>query len=179
VSEASDIISTAAHEEANIIFGAVIDQKMQGKIKVTVIATGFDRSRVATSPAAQQSIVTPSDMSAYTALKHSGDIRSVAGGGRVVLTRRPGIDLSALRPAAGIPMPLLAGDGPDDPSPLDTPAFLRRHEGSAGARASLIIRASDNGSSPPPPCLASGHARSAVHMCVDRGGAAAGISSGA
>jgi cell division protein FtsZ len=129
VSEASDIISTAAHEEANIIFGAVIDQKMQGKIKVTVIATGFDRARVAASPAAQQSMVTPSDMSAYAALKQGSEVRSVAGGGRVVLARRPVIDLSSLRPASGIPMPLLTGDGSDDASPLDTPAFLRRHEG--------------------------------------------------
>jgi cell division protein FtsZ len=128
VSEASDIISTAAHEDANIIFGAVVDQKMKGKIKVTVIATGFDRALVAMSPAAQQSIVTPSDMSAYAALKQSGDARSVAGTGRVVLARRPMIDLSSLRPTSGIPMPLLGGDA-DDASPLDTPAFLRRHEG--------------------------------------------------
>jgi cell division protein FtsZ len=128
VSEASDIISTAAHEDANIIFGAVVDQKMKGKIKVTVIATGFDRGRVAMSPAAQQSIVTPSDMSAYAALKQSGDTRSVAGGGRVVVSRRSTIDLSSLRPVSGIPMSLLPADG-DDASPLDTPAFLRRHEG--------------------------------------------------
>jgi cell division protein FtsZ len=127
VSEASDIISTAAHEEANIIFGAVVDQKMQGKVKVTVIATGFDRARVAMSPAAQQAIVTPSDMSAYAAIKQSGDARTVAGAARVVVARRQTIDLSSLRPASGIPMPLLPAD--DDASPLDTPAFLRRHEG--------------------------------------------------
>ena len=45
VSEASDIIYTAAHEDANIIFGAVVDPKMEGKVKITVIATGFDRAR--------------------------------------------------------------------------------------------------------------------------------------
>ena len=43
VSEASAIIQEAAHEEANIIFGAVVDPKMEGKVKITVIATGFDR----------------------------------------------------------------------------------------------------------------------------------------
>ena len=43
VSEASSIIQEAAHEEANIIFGAVVDPKMAGKVKITVIATGFDR----------------------------------------------------------------------------------------------------------------------------------------
>src|SRR3954466_16361616 len=43
VSEASGVIQEAAHEEANIIFGAVVDPKMEGKVKITVIATGFDR----------------------------------------------------------------------------------------------------------------------------------------
>ena len=43
VSEASAIIQEAAHEDANIIFGAVVDPKMEGKVKITVIATGFDR----------------------------------------------------------------------------------------------------------------------------------------
>jgi len=42
VSEASEIIYSAAHEDANIIFGAVVDPKMEGKVKITVIATGFD-----------------------------------------------------------------------------------------------------------------------------------------
>src|SRR5213075_594582 len=43
VSEASAVIQEAAHDEANIIFGAVVDQSMTGKVKITVIATGFDR----------------------------------------------------------------------------------------------------------------------------------------
>lgn len=42
VNEAADIISQAAHPEANIIFGAVQDPSFDGKVKITVIATGFD-----------------------------------------------------------------------------------------------------------------------------------------
>lgn len=42
VTEAADIISKAADADANIIFGAVVDPRMQGEIKITVIATGFD-----------------------------------------------------------------------------------------------------------------------------------------
>lgn len=42
VNEAADIISKAAHPDANIIFGAVQDQAFDGKVKITVIATGFD-----------------------------------------------------------------------------------------------------------------------------------------
>jgi len=54
VSEASAVIQEAAHEEANIIFGAVVDPKMNGRVKITVIATGFDRAaaRPATSASA-------------------------------------------------------------------------------------------------------------------------------
>ncbi|PYS42914.1 MAG: cell division protein FtsZ [Acidobacteria bacterium] len=43
VSEASSIIHDAADDEANIIFGAVLDETMKGQIKITVIATGFDK----------------------------------------------------------------------------------------------------------------------------------------
>jgi cell division protein FtsZ len=42
VHEAADIISRAAHPEANIIFGAVQDASYDGRVKITVIATGFD-----------------------------------------------------------------------------------------------------------------------------------------
>jgi len=48
VQEACSIIQNAAHEDANIIFGAVLDEKMKDAVKITVIATGFkeeDRPR--------------------------------------------------------------------------------------------------------------------------------------
>jgi cell division protein FtsZ len=43
VNEASTLIQNAAHEEANIIFGAVLDESMGDDVKITVIATGFRR----------------------------------------------------------------------------------------------------------------------------------------
>jgi cell division protein FtsZ len=45
VNEAAEIIHAAADPEANIIFGAVIDERMGGEVKISVIATGFDQSR--------------------------------------------------------------------------------------------------------------------------------------
>jgi len=42
VSEAAQIIKEAADQDANIIFGAVIDDKVDGEVRITVIATGFD-----------------------------------------------------------------------------------------------------------------------------------------
>jgi cell division protein FtsZ len=41
VNQASSLIQSAAHEDANIIFGAVLDEKMGEEVKITVIATGF------------------------------------------------------------------------------------------------------------------------------------------
>jgi cell division protein FtsZ len=128
VSEASDIIYNAAHEDANIIFGAVVDPKMEGKVKITVIATGFDRLRSSVSPAEQAVRPTPVDLSAYAGQKEE-EPRIAVGGGRVLLTRRPGLDLSSM-PLKPVAQP--AGHPADDlDSPLayDVPAFLRRQEG--------------------------------------------------
>jgi cell division protein FtsZ len=60
VNEASTIIQSAAHEDANIIFGAVLDEKMKDEVKITVIATGFrqverrERAVTAAATAIQQ-----------------------------------------------------------------------------------------------------------------------------
>ena len=43
VNEAADVVTEAAHPEANIIFGAVIDDSLGDEVKVTVIAAGFDK----------------------------------------------------------------------------------------------------------------------------------------
>jgi cell division protein FtsZ len=46
ISEASTLIQEAVHEDANIIFGSVVDETMGETLRVTVIATGFDHARV-------------------------------------------------------------------------------------------------------------------------------------
>lgn len=46
ISEASKIIQGEAHEDANILFGAVIDETMSDIVRVTVIATGFNKPLV-------------------------------------------------------------------------------------------------------------------------------------
>ena len=123
VSEASDIIHTAAHEEANIIFGAVIDPKMSGKVKITVIATGFDHAIVSASPLAQGSRPTPVDLSAFVTNRGAEDERPVATGGRLTVTRRPVIELPSLSARASYASAVGSDEG------LDVPAFLRRKDG--------------------------------------------------
>ena len=44
VNEASSIISEAAHEDANIIFGTAIDESLDDTVRITVIATGFEEN---------------------------------------------------------------------------------------------------------------------------------------
>src|SRR6185369_103868 len=43
LNEAAEIIGQAAHPDANIIFGAVIDDALGDEVRITVIAAGFDR----------------------------------------------------------------------------------------------------------------------------------------
>lgn len=54
VSDAAQIIADAADPDAKIIFGASIDEEMENKIKITVVATGFD------NPVQQQSVAASS-----------------------------------------------------------------------------------------------------------------------
>jgi cell division protein FtsZ len=57
VDEAATLIQQQAHEDANIIFGAVIDENMGEELRITVIATGFGRPAVE-EPAPQENKVT-------------------------------------------------------------------------------------------------------------------------
>jgi cell division protein FtsZ len=57
VNAASSIIREAADEDANIIFGAVIDENMHDEMKITVIATGFGRGAVAVVAAGASAVI--------------------------------------------------------------------------------------------------------------------------
>lgn len=122
VSEASSIIHEAAHDEANIIFGAVVDSTMQGQVKITVIATGFDRK--AHAPAEQSS--TPVDLQHYSTWTQE-NAEPAAEVPRLSLARQPAVDFPlATAPAVADSGPADAELDLDDTSPVDVPAFLRR-----------------------------------------------------
>ncbi|MEM7495246.1 MAG: cell division protein FtsZ [Myxococcota bacterium] len=53
VNTAVELITEAAHEDANIIFGYVVDDKMGDEVSITVIATGFDAAQTSASAAEQ------------------------------------------------------------------------------------------------------------------------------
>ena len=49
VNEAAELVAQAAHPDANIIFGAVIDESLEDELRITVIATGFEHEKAQTS----------------------------------------------------------------------------------------------------------------------------------
>jgi len=137
VNEASCIIQEAAHEDANIIFGAVVDPDLVGKVKITVIATGFDRksSRVPATGVSQ----TPVDMTRYQ--EYAQRVAAAAGAGPVPLepmeappqpiSRRPTIEVPLRNVDAGAKAVRASaaggnGEAPDLSTQFDVPAFLRR-----------------------------------------------------
>ena len=127
VSEASSIIQEAAHEDANIIFGAVIDPDLKGRVKLTVIATGFDRVSSSRMPAASAT-QTPVDLQDYTTrLRAPAQSIEVTPASRMTFARRPALDISSMPAAVGAEDQAAASESMD--SPLDVPAFLRRSEG--------------------------------------------------
>jgi cell division protein FtsZ len=132
VSEASSIVQEAADEDANIIFGAVVDPALKGKVKITVIATGFG-PQVGTSRLPGAPGATPVDMSAYEAVRARADAPPAPAAAPIISTgRRPALELPfaaagggpATAPAPNAPEPDL-----DLHSSFDVPAFLRRQEG--------------------------------------------------
>lgn len=56
INEAARLVQEVAHPEANIIFGAVIDDALGDEVRVTVIAAGFDKVDVTSAPAAPQAV---------------------------------------------------------------------------------------------------------------------------
>ncbi len=130
VSEASAVIQEAAHEEANIIFGAVVDPRMDGQVKITVIATGFDRGPVAQRSTTASAAQTPVDLHSYSAWKQESTEKIAAAGGgsrmSLNLNRRPLLDLQRRAVNDSARSDAEPRGDFEASSPLDVPAFLRR-----------------------------------------------------
>jgi cell division protein FtsZ len=61
VNEAAAIIKETSHPDVNLIFGAVIDDNMSDEVRITVIATGFEQSRVTSRRPVKASAASPRD----------------------------------------------------------------------------------------------------------------------
>jgi len=118
INEAASLVADAAHPDANIIFGAVIDDALGDEVRITVIAAGFDggtptyKRADPSVPAEGTSETPPAAIPSPTA---AGESREVAA--------RPAIPQPAtVAPGGSSGRPLAAEDFDDD---LDIPEFLR------------------------------------------------------
>jgi cell division protein FtsZ len=133
VQEACSIIQSAADENANIIFGAVMDEKMKDTVKITVIATGFkdeDRPR------------RRAEASGFTVNAGADDFDSVSEPSRMVMeaadepvasSTSGGFAGSQMVPTSSASVDVVALDSMRDAmianfehADLDVPAFLRK-----------------------------------------------------
>ena len=132
VNDASQIVHGAAHEDANIIFGAVVDPALGDRVKITVIATGFGEGREGRAGVKPQ---TPVDLQNYSSwYRQHHEASGQADPGQAATPSIP------VRRRAVIPVPQQAravvGGTPaqppaertdtDETTPFDVPAFLRR-----------------------------------------------------
>ena len=68
VEQAATLVQQAVHPDALTIFGATFDEALDDEIRVTVIATGFDKAEAAAAAAAAGSVVTPTPIQEEEAL---------------------------------------------------------------------------------------------------------------
>jgi cell division protein FtsZ len=123
VHQINEIIHDAVGEDAEIIFGAVHEPAMQGEIRVTVIATGFDRERQQSVSAPQSVMPTPSPLVRGSPVI---PLRPVRGNGA---SRSTLAEIPRRNPPTGNPpvTPEKDRSSPEqDLSDMEIPTFIRR-----------------------------------------------------
>jgi cell division protein FtsZ len=108
IDEAAKAITEAADADANIIFGAIIDEAMQGEVKITVIATGFESEQSRT----QKKLYTPAE----TPISEIPSSQILRRNDRAFFAPEP----EPVKPE------LSRQEEEDDEDELEVPAFIRR-----------------------------------------------------
>src|ERR1051326_7249865 len=135
VNEASTIIQSASHEDANIIFGAVLDEKMKEEVKITVIATGFrtlERSEQRVS-AASAAISSARTVASFTPTRPT-PLPSTSAASSAKPMANPAAPMAAMQRTPATPSreaPSLekvksSVSGNYEEDDLDVPAFIRK-----------------------------------------------------
>jgi cell division protein FtsZ len=151
VTEAASLIQEEAHEDANIIFGAVIDERLADEIRITVIATGFGDLATRYNPRYSSSgaPITAPIQAAATRPVDPATVHPTAPtlpppppqpqqrmfGGKPVrrmgMIVDDGLDIPAFKRRGADPNAMLDRSEPnelgDQDDKLDIPTFLRKH----------------------------------------------------
>ncbi len=117
INDAAKLVEEAVHPDANIIFGAVIDDSLGDEVRVTVIAAGFDETQQHTPRTAS----IPSRQVGGVATDEGVDAVTPAPAAPLSPPAEP---VSASAPDESEPVPVFAADSGDDDD-LDVPDFLR------------------------------------------------------
>ncbi|HAO94061.1 MAG: cell division protein FtsZ [Deltaproteobacteria bacterium GWB2_55_19] len=115
VHEASSLIHEEAHDDAHIIFGAVIDESMGDEVRVTVIATGFGKVHEARTPM-QMPMQMGKEIIPQADIIEDLDVPTV-------IRREKGFELRSHEYRR---LTRLGGHNADDEDMYDTPTFLRK-----------------------------------------------------
>jgi len=132
VNSASTIIQNAAHEDANIIFGAVQDERAKDEVKITVIATGFKTDH----PQRRENVVSAAAAAISSARTAAGYARHEMRREEPRVETGPELQRPVSPPMPQPPSPRReatsldslreAVKGPVEPDDLDVPAFIRK-----------------------------------------------------
>jgi cell division protein FtsZ len=127
VNEASSLIQEAAHEDANIIFGSVIDATFTDEVRITVIATGFDQAEVQEVYTRGISRSRPTQVPiSYPASRVTEKVSAEAQRAETAPVAPPPARQSmGLRHPTPAPR-ILAGLSSQEETEIDIPTFLRR-----------------------------------------------------
>ena len=106
INEAASLVQEAAHPDANIIFGTVIDDSLGDEVRVTVIAAGFDATAARNKP-----------------MVSAGAKVAAGSAGKVTSTLFEPADAAAVPVHTNGSTVRIGGDDDDD---VDVPPFMRR-----------------------------------------------------
>ncbi|WP_433781728.1 cell division protein FtsZ [Actinomycetospora sp. CA-101289] len=151
INESASLVQEAAHPEANIIFGTVIDDSLGDEVRVTVIAAGFDSGSPTHKKLEPQALASTSASSTVAA--QAGQVQRPANGTANVGGPTPAVSAAPTVPQA----PAVDRASVDRPSAPSTPA----------APAAAAPPAGDNGSGASAPTKETPAARSGDDDDVD------------
>lgn len=119
VNEAAKVVTSSADEEAKIIFGAVIDEKLKDEIKITVVATGFDSKRI--GPAESIGLSRTYTPNAFIAEEEEKEKDKEK---KEIIKKKS--KFNSLKAAQAEPARKKSEEGDEDDEELSIPAFIRK-----------------------------------------------------
>jgi cell division protein FtsZ len=128
INEAASLVQEAAHSEANIIFGTVIDDSLGDEVRVTVIAAGFDPS-ASRKPIIIESAttITPDTSATFTTstVPAAATASTIASGAAGQVSSSLFDPLDALQPVGAVVHTNGSSPYGDDDDDVDVPPFMR------------------------------------------------------